>query len=568
MNASTTPGRQLTLPIAIASLIIPLVILGISFSKPFTIDDTLFMAWSRHISPLPGEQRVETINWSGTEEPMVNQTRHYPPGWAIIIAGTRRICGDDAGKLRLLLQLPFAFMFLFGSAILAIRFGVPPWPVMGLCATSPLFLVPLASLMPDIACLGPATLGVALWIGAATMPRIFGAAILIILSAQMKQTVLPILPLLLVEPAGGLLKDWRKLTAAIAVILLSGAYPPVGHENPGVSISGHASWIINWAWSPQFMAPKFGYALAVLGALALSPAGLFASFILPRRISGQPFSGIKGMLAAVVFIYVLSGTGFWKAVHLSGNALISPVSGWTLAWFQSCIIVFLAWAWQAWTPPKAGTSAWLVAWILFCVLGYLFGTPFPASRFLVFITPALAIIYLKDAESIEQKYTKLAIGAAISGNLFLSAGLLHSDNRFAESVREGAERGAELACASSSELLTTGHWGLQYYVEAAGGRVLDGNKGLPKTRHLILVPEMTDHRDYPFMKPGAKPPPATWSWGDYRNFWFLPPVRTVMPRKSSACFHGGNVWLPYGFSKGQVETITIMGNYAAFKPRR
>ena len=564
MNASTT-GRQLTLPIAIASMVIPLAILGISFSKPFTIDDTLFMTWSRHIFPLPGEKRVETINWEGNEESMVNQTRHYPPGWSILIAGGRRICGDDAGKLRLLLQLPFAAMFLFGSALLAHRFGAQPWPVFWLCSTSPLFLVPLATLMPDIACLGPAVLGISLWLGATTLPRMLGAACLVILSAQMKQTVLPILPLLFFQAPGGVVKDWRRVLSASTVIILAGVYPPVGNEHPGASITGHASWILNWAWSPEFMAPKLGYALAVFGALVLSPIGFLSAFILPRPTPRPAFTAIKKLIATTSIIFILSNAGFWKAVPLPDGASISPASGWTLAWFQAFIILFIAWAWQAASNKSFAGSSWLIGWIVLSILGNMFGTPFPAARFLVFVLPALCILFIKDIGSMNSTTRKWILGAAISGNLLLGAGLLHGDRHFALASREGAERGALVAQATSAKLYTTGHWGLQYYVEKTGGKVLDLNKEMPKSPYLILLPEITDHRDFPAFLKSSSLSTTAWSWNDTPNTWYLPKVRTVMPRIASACFYGGNVWLPFGFYDGPFEKITVVGNFSKLR---
>ena len=135
---------------------------ALNATKPFHVDDPQFLMWARTIHPLPHERPVTQLNFGRYDESLAAATEHYAPGWAVLLSQVRRWTGDTEISLHWL-QWPFAVMFLVGAAMLGARFGASPGWVMALCAASPLFLLPTASVMADMPCLGPGILGLAMW---------------------------------------------------------------------------------------------------------------------------------------------------------------------------------------------------------------------------------------------------------------------------------------------------------------------------------------------------------------------------------------------------------------------
>jgi hypothetical protein len=563
MGKAGKMGAREVRMLAMASVLFAGFWVLLNLAKPLHIDDPLFLYWAQTIAPLPGEKPVEFVNWEFLHEPLMNQVHPWAPGWSLLLSAVRHAFGGDRESLYHLLQWPFSAMFLAGSALLAARFSVSPWIVLALCATSPVFLLSSSSASADMAGAGPVMLGFALWLGAGTLRQRIIAGLLVALGGQMKQTMLPLLPMLFLVETGGLLQGGRNWAVALVVCLLAGTYPglPPAGSTEG-SIWDQVMLIFNWSSSlGGFYMQKAGYGLAVLSALLVSPAAFLLLFF--RGKEPRPaFGAFKVLVVTAILAVVLVNHGIWAKL-VFGRGQFQPVPhDLTAAWFVSSFAVFTAWfLGQAWWGRLAGKSRrWLLAWLVLVLAASIIGTPFPAARFLVFALPPLAIVAGAGLlRNLDPGLARIAVGLTVLGNIWLGGGLAKSDYDFAVFNRDAATQAMVEAENLRLPLWTTGQWGLRWYVEKSGGFVVgEATEKLPRGA-LLVAPRITDHRR---LAPGLArrvvsrsaiecPPPS----GIWR---LLAPARTLGSAGSSAGYHGGHVWLPYTFSRSPLETADFL----------
>jgi hypothetical protein len=528
--------------------------------RPFHVDDPLFLAWARAIAPLPGEFTPARLDWDLEPETLADATRHYPPGWALLLAGARRILEGDSAEWMRWLSWPFAATGLAGCARLAAAFGAPPRTVFWLCATSPLFLVPLPSIMPDIACLGPGVLGLALWLSARATRERAVAAVLVALSAQMKQTVLPLLPLLFWPPPPGRRPDdppAARLGIAAAACVLAGLFPPVPpHDRPG-SLADQLAWILPWAWSAPLLLPKLAYALHTASALAVFPAGIAAAF-LGGRPGAAPLERRHGLALGAGAVFLLALAGAWKVTRFPTGSIPDADGDATTLWFHGALAVFIGWGYRILSAAPPGPPRGpLLAWLGLVLAGALVGSPFPAARFSVFLLPPLAVLFALDLRRLDPRVRRAALAAALLGNAWLSVSLAWNDAAFARFAVQAARRGAAEAESAGVPLRTTGQWGLRRAVEEAGGRLAGRDELLPQGA-LLLHPEVTDHRPLPAAawtrRSGSE---EAWTLSRSGVAGVLFPAAPLAPAVRAASFHGGHVWFPYTLTADRLERIRV-----------
>ncbi len=547
------PLRALLMRLAAVAAVISGIAIVAAADKPFHVDDTFFLLWARTIAPRAGEQPVVEINWERFEEPMREAVSHYAPGWPLVLSAVRRVTGDSEALLHLL-PWPFATMFLMGCGLLAAVHGVPPWGVVALCAASPLFLMPATSVMADLACLGPGVLGLALWMAGARAATRLPASALLILAGQMKQSILPLFPLLVISADGRVARDAGTWLLAAAAGILAGWYPNVPPHGAGENtIVAHVLWILQWASNPGLVQLRLGYLTAALSALALFPVAWAASLALREEPDG-PTVKLKAVLVGTLVLVVSAAAGFWKRSG-TGLGIVLPVPGGRNAlWFYVAMVAAFAWGWFA-LPAAVRRLPRPAAWLGLGVLGYLFGTPFPAARFLIPLLPPLAVLFVADLEaSCPPRARTAALVATVAGTLWLSLSLIASDRAFARFSRDAAARGAREAAGRRLPLVTTGGWGLRWYVDRAGGRVLGRATDPLRTGAVLLEPALADHRILPHALRGRSTVVARWTAPPLPALF---PAHAVPPLRASASFHGGCYWLPYAFTRGPVESMTL-----------
>lgn len=550
------PSRRFLLRLTCAGAVLAGIgILG-NARKAFHVDDVFFLLWAKTISPLPGEHPVAMVNWTRFEQPLSDEAAHYATGWPIVLAAVRHLTGEAEGPLHLL-QWPFATMFLIGCGLLAETFLVPVWPVVLLCASSPLFVLPAASVMADLPCLGPGVLGLAIWIRSRSIPPRLAAAALLVLAGQMKQSVLPLFPLLVLGRDGRIVREPWVWGLALSTGILAGRYLDVPPHAVGAnSTLAHVLWILQWASNPGLLKLRVGYFASAWSALIIFPAAWLVSIV--ARIGGAgPMQKLKALGVGLLAIALLGQYGCWQRM-VTGEGLVLGVPGdRNEMWFYGSIILAVGWGWFA-LVPALRRSPWLAAWLGLGTLGYLIGTPFPSARFLIPLLPPLVAVYVKDwCETCPPGVRTAGLITVLMGNLWLSTGLASSDLAFAAYGRMAALAGQREAVRRALPLVTTGGWGLRHYVERAGGENL-GSSADPLARGAVMLePTLADHRILPRALRRRSRVVAHWTAPLPPRWMVLFPVHTQPPLRSSASYHGGCYWLPYAFTRAPVEEITV-----------
>jgi len=530
----------------------------VNADKPLSIDDPFFVYWARTISPRAGDTSMRNVNWQKFEEPLASQTGHYMPGWSIVLAAARHAVGERERLLHWL-QWPFATMFLVGVFLIARVLRAPPWASMLVCASSAAFLVPAASLMADMPAMGLGILGLAVWIAAPSLGGRIAGGVLLGLAGWMKQSVLVLYPLLVLDPAGGLVRRPRDWIIAVLSFALAGRYPDVPpHDPERSSILGHIAWILQSTWNPILIRAKISYMLAASGALLLTPAA-YAFSLLARRRETLPRERLRYLALCALAIPVLSALGFWKARHLGGIKIASTPGTLNDLWFYSSIALFLAWCIAVLWPRRDAAIRWLVAWFLLDAAGSVVGTWLPGVRHLIPALPPLAMFFLIDIHrSCGARAARAGVAITVAANLWLGLSLARNDYAFAAWCRDAAAKGAVRAAAARLPLLTTGSWGLRYYTERAGGRILDRSTEILPRGAVFLVPTLTDRRELPAALRRRSRRIETLVCPPSRLRPLILPVLTVPPVRTMGSFHGGYVWFPYAFSRAPSETIRVL----------
>jgi hypothetical protein len=556
------PCNGLASAVVVAGLLSALWI-GLNAAKPVHTDDSFFLYWARVISPLPGDQPMKYFNWARYEEPMAAETRHAAPGWAIALSGIRHLAGERLAVLHWL-QWPFAVMFLAGVFMLARTLGAPAWTAMFLCGTSPVFLLPAASLLGDIPAMGLGILGLAVWTGSVKISARLAGAVLLALAGQMKMSSLVLYPLLVIRPGGGISRSRMDWVLALSSLVFAATYPDVPPHGPeSTFIAGNIAWIINSAWNPGLLSVKLSYLAASCGSLVVPVLPLALSVVFRTDLK-KASDRVRVFILGICAIPLLSLAGFWKGqawsaqLNQSGLGTVGQIDTvpptLNTLWFYLVIALFISWGMMALRPGRPGPARWMKAWLLCASAGFLGATLFPAVRHLIPVLPALVLVFLADTgEFCGARAARILALMAIAGNLWLGLSLSINDTVFARFCVDSVDRAGQDAKARNLPLVTTASWGMRYYTEKAGGRVLESSSETLPTGAVVLVPRLTDRRVLParLAKRGREmwamtcPPSRKWP--------LILPVQTIPPVQALGGFHGGFVWFPYAFTRAPTE---------------
>jgi len=561
-------GRSGLFRAVMAAGIISAIWIGLNADKPVHTDDPFFLYWARTISPVSGDQPMKYFNWLRYEEPMAAETQHTPPGWALVLAGARHAVGERVRVLHWL-EWPFAVMFLVGVFLLARVLGAPAWASMLVCGTSPVFVMPTASLLGDIPALGLGLLGLSIWTASPALAWRIVGALLLGLAGQMKMSILVLYPLLAIKPGGGFGLSRRDWILAALSLLLAGSYPDVPPHNPDKAfIAGNLAWIFQTTWNPGLLFMKLSYLASACGALML-PAVSFGLPVIFRSDLRKVSERVRVMVLALCAIPLLSLAGFWKGQ--SGYSHFSQIDSGVVVrldtvpptlntlWFYLVIALFLAWGRNALFSARTRQTDWLKIWLLSAVAGFLGATWFPAMRHILPVLPALVMLYLIDLRRFcGTRIYRIGIILALAGNLLLGLSLSRNDALFARFCMDAADRGGKEAKFRNLPLVTTASWGLRYYTERQGGRILESSTELLPRGAVMLIPTLTDRRVLPaglrrrsrVIWKMSCPPPQKWP--------LLLPVQPIPPVITLSAWHGGYVWFPFAFTRAPTESVTAL----------
>lgn len=204
--------------------------------------------------------------------------------------------------------------------------------------------------------------------------------------------------------------------------------------------------------------------------------------------------------------------------------------------------------------PRSGyapQTLLLIGWIGATLVYNMWLMPFGSARYLLPALPPLLILLLNALQDRPLRPALQVTLAFLAVLLGLAAAI--SDYRLANSYRTMASEVQDyLAANPSNSVWYIGKWGMRYYMDKAGAKLLRADSNQPRRGDLVIIPEMPKFW-IPSRQLRARLQP-----GFTREFNSGLPLR-LFQRKSGAGFYC-HYWglLPLSFSKSSDETFTIL----------
>lgn len=463
-------------------------------SKPVHVDDPLFVWTAKQIAEAPADFYGFDVNWYGYSLPMHEVTQN-PPLWSYVLALFGIIFGFGEVSLHLA-TLMAAVAAAAATYLLAARLGARPLLSACLAWATPALLVSSTTLMCDTAL-------VALWVGAVLMwvrghdthrpDWFYLAGLLAGLAGITKYYGVCLFPLLAAySVAQGLMNSDRgkgqanyssKLIAHLGGGLLVGvlvlaAFDTWTSKQYGRGLVGQALLYASSVEQPTEAGGRnpLRQLLVTLG---------FAGGSIPIAFVFSPLiwrSRTLGMATVAIIVFGLMFFSFDGAIFWAGAAVEEPGIVFLL---QAMLMVAAGMALSA-LPVldlmrrKDASSVLLALWVFGTLVfaGVLNWTT--NTRSLLPAVPAVAILVGRNLPQsladtvvsllrIPDRSYRYVLAGLTAVCLLLSLTVATADFRLASSVRQAADDMAEQFIAPGDELWFQGHWGLQYYLQAAGG---------------------------------------------------------------------------------------------------
>lgn len=452
-------------------------------SKPFNLDDPLYIWAAQQIQVHPGNPYGFEVNWFGIAEPMWSATQN-PPAMSYYLAGAAGIFGWGEIGLHLAGLLP-AVAVVLGTYRLARNFC--RWPRFAALAVlcSPGFLVSSTTVMCDVAMLAAWVWAVVFWMEGLkqnSRGKLWAAGILTGLGLLTKYNGICLIPLL---AAYGLMEK-RRPGGWLGILLI-----------PVAALGASEWWTFHLYGHPHFLASN-QYATAsqtyhgissmfkALNALTFT-GGSFALvfFCAPCLWSKKGLlilTTLGGLLVALALTGGMMTTNFsW----LTGNLRVGTEIQ-IILWSVAGVFVLALAVADGWQNKTSGS--WLLAlWVLgvFAFAAFIYWMV--NIRAILPMAPAVAILVTRR---LEQDRLKLTTGIKISlvASAALSLLLASADFQLANAVRKGAERVHAEYASRPGRKWFSGHWGFQYYMQLWGAWPLGFNRSALKPADLVIVP--------------------------------------------------------------------------------
>ena len=465
-----------------------LAALGPFLTKPFNIDDPLFIWTAHQIQAHPGNPYGFDVNWYGTMEPMWDVTKN-PPLACYYLALAAGILGWSEMALHFAFLLP-AVAAIIGTYQLARRFCDHPMLVALVTLFTPVFLISSTTVMCDVSMLAFWVWAVVLWIDGTKQNdfgRLAGAGLLMALAALTKYFGLCLIPLL----AAYSLMHQRRLGRWAAYLLIPMAALGV-YQSATRMLYGH-----------ELIPSAVGYAIFING---LHPFSGMATVLTVLTFTG-------GCLAGVFFFAPL----FWRrrmwAVCLAGTALFAWACFWNTDWLKkNSLIPDSSWVFVEiqmvfWAIGGFGVLALVItdvwhrrdarAWLLaLWVFGIFLFTAFfnwtINGRSLLPMAPAVGILLARHLEQkvlAERKAWTRGVVICFIAGVALALLATRADFLLATAVRRSAQQVCAKYGYESQMLWFQGHWGFQYYMDALGASALDFKHSAIKAGDPIALPK-------------------------------------------------------------------------------
>lgn len=435
-------------------------------NKAFHIDDTLFLRVARQIREDPLRPYDVPYNWSGQPEAMWRAFQHPPLNSYVLAAATAAI-----GESERFLHLLYGAMALATAWImfdLARRFCAAPATATAMTVASPAFLIGATSVMADIPMLFFWCLSVSLFV----RERGGASSVAAATCALFKYFGLAVAPLLAAYQVTRLRRWSVRLllwTLPPAALAAWGAYAL--REGGGFHPLGTVSYSMRWGETGP---ARWADAIVFLGGTCGWPVLLLPPAL---RLSGTVWASVVLPLATAC---CLGFPSFQEYAPTAAPAL------WIL--FAAAGVATIAICAESCRSRPDASSLLLGLWFFGTLAFAMFLNWTVAARVIlpaVFPAAVLTLRWIEGGRTVGDGFSSargLSWVWAPSAVLSLSLGL--ADQALAESARDFAARVQD----RPGRLFFVGHWGLQHYLERAGGEALNLSAPDARPGDWIVVP--------------------------------------------------------------------------------
>lgn len=476
--------------------------------KPVVIDDTAYLLFARHLAQHPINPYGFDLFWYMEPEPAMEII--LPPVLPYWLAGGIAIFGEDLLLLKFWL-FPVAAMLAYSSRSLVRRFVSHESPIaLALLVVGP-GVLPFFNFMLDIPALALQAAAVALCAYGMDRPRRWSALALagvcMGLALQTKYAVLGLPAVVFAMTA------LRRRWAAGAVVLAVGLALFAAWELFLVAKYGQSHFVYHLTRKGGeagglvgLVASKFPLILPLFALLGLT-AGWVGLVGLARVVAPRTLRVVGGGIALLALVIVWAPARWTilipakDAMHdptAAADVLFRVVGG--LAFIVGVRFAFVT-AFRSYglRPRRAWEARFLFAWFVLEVGTYFAVTPFPAARRVLGITVVLTLLALRAWVRLKRIEPRLkAAGWVLTAGLLTGLGVAAIDVWDALPERELPRRAAELARDRGypGRGYFIGHWGMQYYAEQSGLRIVVPGRTRFEPGDWLLVPVNPDGRDF------------------------------------------------------------------------
>ncbi len=468
-------------------------------AKAIHVDDPLFVWAAQHIAVNPADCYGFDVNWYGRQQPMHTVTQN-PPLWSYVLAVVGAPFAFHEVALHLA-TLMAALACTVGVYFLALQLGARPLISASAAWATPAMFVSSTTLMCDTALVALWCWAVLLWIRAIRTERplwFFLSGLLVGLAGLTKYYGICLIPLL---GAYALLHRWtgdrrfsRSSTSphnlamhvlgglAVAAALLV-AFDLWTARQYGYGLLREAILYAAETVQPTEAGGRdpLRQSLVTLGFVggSIPIAAILAPFIWRPRIVAV----IAVLIGGVWLLLAVTGAAeSWAGPHVSDAGIGFVIQAVLMAAAGVAVVALPVWDLVRRRDPES----WLLAmWVLGTLVfaGVLNWTT--NARSLLPAVPAIALligrnVWLPSAmptasgrESAMAVHLPRLVMLLIACSLALSISVAAADYRLAGSARQAADRVVAEFGTPRETLWFQGHWGFQYYMQAAGARPFD-----------------------------------------------------------------------------------------------
>jgi len=472
---------------ALIPVVITVVCLAPFMSKAFHMDDPLFVWTAKHILKEPVDFYGFDVNWYGTIAPMSEVTKN-PPLTCYYMALAGMLFGWSEITLHTAFLVPAALMAM-GMYYLAKQFCSRPVLAALAGLLTPAFLISSTNMMCDTMMLAFWVWAVYFWIKGMKEKsglNLFFAAILIAACALTKYFGMSLLGLLFVYSVVRERRVGRWVFFLLIPVVILAGYQLLTYILYGRGLlSDAASYATEIRWHGNVK-----LFLKLLTGLAFTGGCMLTVLFYIPLLWSRRFIIVWGLLV-ILLIFSLS---FVKKIDKFYICDSDSIKWGFVVQFSVMIAVgtgVLGLAVMDFWKQRNSDSLLLLLWMFGTFVFASFINWTINARSVLPMIPAAGILMVRrlDQRSMGENQTGMwrILWPMIPATI-VAMSVCWADYTLANSVKVAAKAIGESFGNRHVSLWFQGHWGFQYYMEAAGGEALDSGHPPPSSGDVIVIP--------------------------------------------------------------------------------